>query len=206
MNKTYPDEIAALVDRSNFTGDPNAAGLGDYYQATDRKHFGVEATAGSKFLDLSLKRIEDLLELALQQRNSLDGDDREKFISLGAEPTAFSYGSRYLYVSTPGTVGVKNTDNMEEGELLLVEQTKVGSACSFVAKVTSQETVEYAVVIITKNRDSKEDMVLTVFPGHPIKSRKNANIDALKGQYVAVAEARVLNGGDFWANTRIVSA
>lgn len=190
--------IRSLVNRD---GD-----FGDYYAGTDRKHFQDKNSAGSKFTDPRMKTIESVLALtAVQRENGLNGDDRDFFISQGANPSAFNPNNRYLKVNTPGTVGIKSTKKMRASDMVQVVRTKPGAPCSFVADVKRQETTDYAVVVLTKNKDTGKNMVITTFPGMPTKSNKSDEIDALEGQWVTVAKARELNGGDFHVNTRLVN-
>lgn len=190
--------IRSLVNRE---GD-----FGDYYAGTDKKHFKDKNSAGSKFTDPSMETIESVLALtALQRKEGLNGDDRDFFISQGASPSAFNPNNRYLKVKTPGTVGIKSTKKMKSSDMVQVVRTKPGAPCSFVANVKRQETTDYAVVVLTKNKDTGKQMVITTFPGMPTKSNKSDEIDALEGQWVTVAKARELNGGDFHVNTRLVS-
>ena len=176
----------------------------DYYAATDTKHFGDRSEPGSKFLAEELRSIEDVVALAACQRGDLQGDDRELFIARGAHPDAFKDDNRYLFVETPGTVGVINSADLNDSLLLNVVRTKPGAPCSLVAAVEQQPETDYAVIVIVTDQKTGEDLVITTFPGVVTPSIENETIESLEGGAVTVALARYLLGGDFWANTRLV--
>ncbi len=191
--------IAEVVDRIS---DPDMA---EYYAATDKKHFSDKDAPGSKFLDPKLKTIEDVLVKASLDRGKLSGDDRDGFIALGANPAWLNPNNRYLMVKTPGTVGVKNTKTMKSTDYVRVERTKPGVPCSFVAYVEEQPKTDYGVIVMSHNKETGKEMVVTTFPGMPTKAPKSDEIDSHEGQWVTVAEARKLAGGDFFAQTALVT-
>lgn len=188
--------VTSHVDR----GD----GWDEYYTATDKKHFQDRDAPGSKFTDPSLSKVEDVVALTLQQRGSLEGDDRDKLIARGAKPEAFRDGNRYLMVNTPGTLGVQDSRTMRDDDLVEVTRTKPGTPVNLVKKVTEQGTTNYGVVVVTKDFDSGEPRVITTFPGTVTYSPKNHQMEALEGKTITVAQAREILGDDFYANTRVV--
>ena len=72
-------EITTMIDRKNRP---------EYISSIETKHI-TGSSAGSKFTDPSIKNVNDVMSLAQQQRGSLDGDDRDKLIAQGAEPSSF---------------------------------------------------------------------------------------------------------------------
>jgi hypothetical protein len=174
-----------------------------YYADNDKKHMGDKDQPGSKFLSPKIKKTEDALALAIQQRGSIEGNDKEKFIALGASPDAFQESNRYLYFETPGTMGVQNSSSMDDNETLTVTRTKAGAACSLVANVKTQPKTSYAVAVIATDKNTGKDLLITTFPGMVTKSLRNADIDDLEGQKITVAQARKILGRDVWVNTKI---
>ena len=175
----------------------------DYYAATDVKHFGDRREPGSKFLAEDLRSVEDVVALAVHQRGDLQGDDRDRFIARGADPSAFREGNRYLLVETLGTVGVIHSADLPDATLLSVVRTKPGAPCSLVAAVDEQPMTCYACIIVSTDRDTGEDLVITTFPGMVTQSIDDELIEALEGGALTVASARDILGTDFWANTRV---
>jgi hypothetical protein len=176
----------------------------DYYAATDVKNFGDRTEPGSKFLAEELRTVEDVVALAGRQRGDLQGDDRDEFIARGAHPDAFRDGNRYLMVRTPGTVGVLNSAELPATTLLSVVRTKPGAPCSLVVAVDEQPVTDYAVIVVTTEVSTGEDLVITTFPGVVTKSIENEYLEMLEGGALTVAAARDLLGEDFWINTRVV--
>ena len=176
----------------------------DYYAATDKKHFGDGSEPGSKFLGDDLHTVEDVIELAILQRESLHGDDRDLFIARGSHVDAFQDGNRYLFVKTPGTVGVIHSADLPDATLLSVVRTKPGAPCSLVAAVDEQPMTSYACIIVSTDKDTGEDLVITTFPGIVTQSIDNELIESLEGGALTVASARDIIGTDFWANSRVV--
>lgn len=190
-------QIPHLVDRV----DPQ---WGAYYAATDLKHFGNRNQPGSKFVDPKLKRVEDILILAYNQRGNLQGTDEQKFINLGASPEAFNEGYRYLYVETPGTLGIVHTSTLPDNELVQIIRTKPGAPCSVVATVASQTTVNYGVVILTEDEHTGLPRLITTFPGMVTKTSRVEELEKYENQTVPLSIIRPLYGEDFWVNTRIL--
>lgn len=176
-----------------------------YYAATDAKHFGDKTEPGSKFISESLRSVEDVVALRMVQtgKDHLKGDDREALIAAGSDPNGFSAGKRYLMVKTAGTVGIRNSNTFKPEDKVQVVRTKPGAPCSIVATVKSQPETDYAVVVVGEHKDTKNDFIITTFPGPVTKPTANATIDNLEGRTMTVADARRLMGEDFWINTRV---
>lgn len=170
-----------------------------YYTDNDAKHFGT----GSTFTDPALARTEDVVALAIAQRGTLAGDDRDELIAAGADPDAFADGHRYLKVATPGTVGVIGSRELAGTDLLQVVRDKAGAPCTLVVTVAKQPTTDTGVVIVTTDRSTGADLVLTTFPGPVTRPTASDALDRLEGSSISVAEARTILGRDFHANTRV---
>lgn len=196
MTEIEQQEIQSYVDRN----DPDWK---EYYSATDLKHFGAKNEPGSKFLDPSLQKIEDILALAFKQRGNLEGNDKEKFIEKGASPEAFNENNRYLMVHTKGTLGIKNSSTMKNSDMVEIVRTKPGAPCSVVADVTTQETTDYAVVILSEDSEAGKSRLITTFPGLVTKTIENERIESAEGQKLTIAEIRKIFNGDIFLNTRI---
>lgn len=199
---TLPDLTAVRALASAVVPRTRNPEFAAYYRSTDIKHFGDRTEPGSKFTDPGLNCIEDVVALAVVQRGSLDGDDREEFIARGADPAAFQAGNRYLFVRTPGTIGVIDTAGMDRGTVLSVLRTKPGAPCSLVLDVDQQPDTDYGVIILGDDEGSLP-VVITVFPGLVTPSTKHDDIEAREGGTILLCDARVLLGGDIWVNTRL---
>ena len=176
-----------------------------YYDATDKKHFGDKTQPGSKFLDPSLEKVEHVLMLRMGQLGAanLDGDDREALIARGSDPNGFGKGKRYLMVLTKGTVGIKNSNTLDEDAKVEVVRTKPGAPCSLVMEVNEQPTTDYAVIVMGEHKQTGNDFVITTFPGPVTKPTANESLDAREGQVMAVREVKEILGEDFWINTKM---
>jgi len=192
-------ELSTYHDRTEQAWD-------DYYIATEMKHFLDVDAPGSKFTDPEVNKIDDVLGLALLQRGSLEGDDRDEFKRLGAKDDAFNPNFRYIRVETPGVVGIKDTATMRPDELVRVERTKPGVPCSIVTDVTERPVTDYGVIVLAADQNTGKPRVITTFPGLVTRSSKSEELDALEGQLITVADARCLLGGDVYANARLVNA
>lgn len=171
-----------------------------YYKATDEKHFGDRSLPGSKFSDLSLKTLEDVAALAIEQRGNLDGDDRAVFIKHGASKDSFHPDIRYIYVETPGVVGVIYSSGLPDGIPLHVARTKPGIPCSVIYTTYTKHVTTHAVIIIIKDDATGQDKIITAHPGMPNKP-KTGEFDHLEGEYITLGQARAIVGGDMWLET-----
>ena len=149
---------------------PRDGDLADYYASTDKKHFSDLDSPGSKFTDPDLSRLEDVLELAAGQRGSLDGDDRDALISLGADADAFNDMARYLLVHTPGRLGAQKMDSLPADARIFARRTKAGGKVSLVAEVSQQADTGFATIIIGPDKQGTRDIVWTAHPGLPATS------------------------------------
>lgn len=176
-----------------------------YYAATDAKHFGDKTEPGSKFMDPALRSVEDVAALRMVQtgKNNLKGDDREALIAAGSDPNGFSEGKRYLMVKTSGTVGIQNSAKMRPTDTVQVVRTKPGAPCSLVASVKSQPETDFAVIVVGEHKETKNDFIITTFPGPVTKPTASEAIDNLEGMTMTVADAKKILGEDFWANTKV---
>lgn len=189
-----------------------------YYQATDAKHFpaignaATGSTPGSTFTDPSLRRLNDVVALAYRQRGNLDGDDREELARFGTPEEAFKPGIRYLLVRTPGTVGIRRSDDLPDDALVEVVRSKPGAPCSLVIDVSAQETTTVGTIIIGRQplesfadgrQGEEQDLVFTAHPGLPIPVDFTDRMSQHEGQHVPIAMVREVYGGDVWLNTRL---
>lgn len=176
-----------------------------YYAATDKKHFGDKTEPGSKFLNPSLEKVEDVLKLRMEQSGnaSMEGDDREALIARGSDPTGFGNGKRYLMVLTEGSVGIKNSNGLTDDTKVEVVRTKPGAPCSLVMEVVEQPTTDFAVIVLGEHKQTGKDFVITTFPGPVTKPTANEELDAREGQMMTVGEVKEIMGGDFWINTKM---
>jgi hypothetical protein len=198
---------------------PRRGSWAGYYRATDAKHFPAggddsTATPGSTFTDPSLRRLNDVVALAFRQRGSLEGDDREELARLGTPEEAFKPGIRYLLVHTPGTVGIRRSDDLPDEATVRVVRSKPGAPCSLVVDVTEQETTRVGTIIIgresvdppqSESADAARDLVFTAHPGLPIPVDFTDRMSDLEGQHVPMSVVREVYGGDVWLNTRLLS-
>ena len=185
---------------------PRRGSLGKYYKATDTKHFGTANGPGSTFTDPKMRRLNDVVALAVRQRtDGLNGDDRAELIAHGAPKNAFRDDVRYLAVRTPGTVGVIRSNDMPDSTPVRVERHKPGAPCSFVVDVQDQPHTSIATVIIGSHAlDAGREVVYTAHPGVPTPSSSGDKMSAREGQTVTLKEIRAVYGGDVWLNTRLI--
>ena len=182
--------------------------MGNYYAATDVKHFsgGVDVP-GSKFMASGLNNLDDVVALALMMKKDLAvDDDRQEFIDhFGCSSEDFLDNYRYLRLSTPGTVGAVRSDSLSDDTVIDIVRTKPGSSCSFVVAVDAQPWTDTSVLIVTDHSVTGVPMVITAFPGVPTKPVADERVDELEGSSLTVGEAKKLLGRDsFWVNTKKV--
>lgn len=193
-------EVMKLIDRNDIA-------WGEYYAATERKHFSDPALPGSKFTDDKVKTLEQLLVTVHEQRGSLDGNDVEEFIKQGANPAAFNEDSRYLRVGLPGKLGIVNSKDLSDDMVITVERTKPTAPCNYVAEVNEQITVNFGTVILTKTPLEGKQRFITAFPGEPtpVSRSKSAadKVNSLEGGVFTVKQIREIVGHDVNVNTRL---
>jgi len=179
-----------------------------YYAATERKHFHDPTLPGSKFTHPPIQTLTDLLEMVHTQRGDWDGDDRDVFISLGADPDAFKPGFRYLFVAIPGKLGVISSSTLPENTVLEVIRTKPGAPGNFVHHVTHQPETLYGVIILQDEEDGNTRLI-TAFPGSPTyvpdvqDDTGEHYTEKLIGTTVTVKQIREQLGRDFTVHTKI---
>lgn len=200
VSESYKN-VSKFIDRSD-------EGWGPYYAGTERKHFSDRSLPGSKFTDPYIKTLDDLLVVASRQRGGLEGDDSDKFRFLGVRDEVFKPGYRYLFVATPGKLGIVTTDMLPGDTVVTVERTKPGAPCNFVMSVDKQLTVDYGVIIIS-DEDPEKPRLITAFPGYPTfvpdrSTESAAKADSLEGKSFTVNQVRELMGRDVVVNTRLV--
>lgn len=167
---TISKQIKDLVQRENRP---------QYIESIDVKHFSLESP-GSTFVDLRAKKTEDVLEIAVEQRGDLFGDDREDLIKNGADPQAFlpkESNVRYLKVNISGVQAIKDTSSLQESEILTV-MAKGGAdgklpSLSFVLDSKEKEKTDFATIIIGPDTDEENNFIpntevlWTLHPGVP---------------------------------------
>ena len=189
---------------------PRRGGLNAYYKATDAKHMrqaGASEGPGSVFTDSTLKNLNDVVALAARQRDmSLDGDDREELVTMGASREAFKPGVRYLIVRTTGTVGVKQSAGMPDETPISIVRSKPGASATPVLDVTEKPTTNVATIIIGKHpKDPNREVVFTAHPGMPTPSDGQDRLGHLEGQQTTLGEVRRIYGHEVWLNTRLTT-
>jgi hypothetical protein len=181
---------------------PRRGSMGAYYAATDDKHFGDSGSAGSKFTDPTLTRLNDVVALAYRQRGHLDGDDRDQLAALGTPDAAFKPGIRYLLVRTPGTVGIRHSAGLPDDTPVHVTRMKPGAPCSLVLDVDTETTTDVGTIIIGRPEENGPEVVFTAHPGLPIPTDFEDRMSAHEGTTVALSVLRTAYGNDIWLNTR----
>lgn len=191
----------------------------DYINSIDKKHFAENGMGGSKFTDTRVKKAEDVVSLALAQRGSLQGDDREKLIASGAAPNAFlppESGVRYLQVKVDGTEATKSTADMPDDKVLTVQAkdpSDPNSSLSLVATVKEQPKTQFATVIIGPETDENKEPIKgtntlwTMHPGAPTRGIRSNDLREKGlngGSTITVKELREKFGKDIKANTKVV--
>jgi hypothetical protein len=173
---------------------PRESKYQQYYADTDAKHFHDKNKPGSKFTDPSVKNLNDVVALAASQRGSLEGDDRDALIGLGAEPTAFGADFRYLMVQTSGKLGAQDLSTFPVGTLFRVERTKAGASCSVVADVETQEATDFGVIIMGRTDVAEQDVVITAHPGLPVSRSGEGTFDAYENHSLTADQIREIAG------------
>lgn len=193
-------ETASLVPRDKEGTFGKFNSVGDYYAATDKKHFNGGDGSGSTFTTRGISSLNDLVDETRSQRKSLDGDDREQLIKDGANPAAFLPADqvRYLRVKTAGEnskIGINEVDGDDNEPMFIAEESKSGNI-SFSVERGEFKKEEYGTLIIGKDDDGK-DMVWTAHPGAPAKSSGRGTFNEFKpGQKVSRKQIRETAGTD----------
>lgn len=184
---------------------PRESKYQQYYADTDAKHFHDKNKPGSKFTDPSVNNLNDVVALTAYQRGSLEGDDRESLISMGAEPEAFEEDFRYLMVRTSGKLGAQDISTFPAGTVFRVERTKAGASCSVVADVHEQESSDFGVIIMGRTDVAENDVVITAHPGLPVSRSGEGTFDPYENQHLTAAQIRDIAGMEkININTRLI--
>ena len=175
----------------------------------ETKHFDSEKGVGSLFTET--RDLKELLEKTIEQRGSLQGDDREKFIAMGVKPEALMAFCRYLKVETPGEVGIINIKDLDVNTKVKVVRTKQGAPCSLVVEGQNLPTTDFGTIIIGPNEKgenpedpepSTKEMIWTVHPGLPV--RPTTEDIWPEGSEILVSEVIEKLGNDIFLNVKKV--
>jgi len=149
----------------------------DYMQAVERKHFNNETAIGSIFTEVS--GLSALLSLAIEQRGSLNGNDRAFFEQQGVSPESLRPDCRYLKVETPGRIGIVEVDDprLSPDQTVEVVQAKPKVPATLVVEMPEMPETSIGTIIIGPNakespndpEPSTQEMIYSVHPGLPIK-------------------------------------
>jgi hypothetical protein len=174
-----------------------------YFADTERKHFSA-SSEGSTFTEA--KNLNDVLSRAAEQRKNLEGDDREKLIALGADPSSFAADKRYLMVETKGTVGTILASELPDTTQVSVVQKSEKAKPVCVATVKSQKETDHATIVLADNptlpgTENHPTLLITAFPGVSGPSGSNDDLLPYVGKSMSIAEARKIYGRDFSINT-----
>jgi hypothetical protein len=167
-----------------------------YFAGLTRQHFGASPTA-SNFTHFATPQ--DALASCALSRGSLDGDDRDKLISLGADPSAFADPSvcRYLFFPARGHLGIVSMDNLPADATLELVQEKPGTPLSLVLTGTringtefraTRPEVNFATAIV-----GTDDKLWTIHPGLPSPSSNEPSFEDagfIAGQVITIAALR----------------
>ena len=211
----YPiEQVMALVDRKG----PHA----EMYRNLQTQHFSKNAV-GSRFT--KAESPESVLLTAALQRGNLGGDDRHYMQHLNPElpDETFRDDCRYLLVKTPGVLGIRNTETLEDDTIELnVVYTKTGCPPSIAFPPNSEYAqpteVDTATVIIGPDPENPtQEIVWTMHPGHPTpapepNSEREAALFALIPENpqigdcatvtVGWAKENLFDGENFWVQTQ----
>lgn len=140
-----------------------------YYQQTERKHFPAEegSGTGSEFRDPRALNLMDLLELAQEQRGSLEGDDHQVLGDPGRS------GVYYLAVEVSGVTGALPARDLPAGCGLLVLRSKDGVPPDYLVFGMPRPRADIATLVMADERDVSGELtgkrvLLTCHPGLPM--------------------------------------
>jgi hypothetical protein len=180
----------------------------DYFEAINAKHFVPETGVGSLFTEC--KNLEELLILAQQQRGSLAGDDRDKFLQLGVPNNALLPECRYLLIETAGEIGIVsiNDPRLKPETEVSVERRKPNAPCSLIVSLNEFPRTTLGTIVIGPNEKfdhnspepSTKEMVRTAHPGLPIRP---ATTDIwAENSKITIADVRAKLGENAFLNVR----
>ncbi|MBU0706175.1 methyltransferase [Patescibacteria group bacterium] len=142
------------------------------YETLDQQHFGKKSY-GSRFYenpDTGAKNLRELLQRAYEQRGTLEGDDKDFFISQGVSKEALLSSHRYLKVAAEGKLGIASVSSLPPETKVRVVEIKPGEELSLVVGVESDDDlpeVEYGTIIIGPDEEGKPERIKTAHPGAP---------------------------------------
>ncbi len=179
-----------------------------YLQSVDAKHFVPETAAGSLFTEV--KSTANLLKLAMEQRGSLEGDDRAKLIEMGVLESSLMPQCRYLAVETPGEIGIVKAAELSPDTGVHVTRFKPGVPCTLVVDMPELPTTNIGTIIIGPNEKEEEtdpepstkEMVWTVHPGLPIRPASEDIWE--EGSEIKVADVIQRLGEEVYLNAKKV--
>lgn len=207
MNTINEANAANLERRKN--GQPlqhphlMPAKFDSYFADTEKKHFNSDS-AGSTFS--KAKNLNEVLTLASRQRGNLEGDDREKLIARGADPSSFDSAKRYLMVATNGKLGTVMASQLDDSTMVRVVQKSEKTKPVCVVETTSKRDVDFATVVLVDNptmpgTENHASLLITAFPGASGPSGSSNDLLPHVGKNITVAEAKQIFGRDFTINT-----
>jgi hypothetical protein len=174
-----------------------------YFADTERKHF-VTDSAGSTFTEA--KNLNEVLALASRQRKNLEGDDRQKLIERGADPSSFDSSKRYLMVETKGKLGTVMASELDDSTMVSVVQKSEKTKPVCVVETSSKKDTSFATVVLVDNptlpgTEHHPSLLITAFPGASGPSGSNNDLLPHVGKKISVGEAKKIFGRDFSINT-----
>jgi hypothetical protein len=174
-----------------------------YFADTERKHFNADS-AGSTFTEA--KNLNEVLALASRQRKNLEGDDRQKLIERGADPSSFDSSKRYLMVQTKGKLGTVMASELDDSTMVSVVQKSEKTKPVCVVETNSKKDTDFATVVLVDNptmpgTENHASLLITAFPGTSGPSGSNNDLLPHVGKKISVGEAKKIFGRDFSINT-----
>lgn len=168
-------------------GDKPAISYEEYYKNTEKKHFAeinketgeidysFLRQPGSQFDPEQATNLKELLENTEKTRGSIEGDDREELIKLGADPKSFAPGYRYVRSPIGGYLGVSNSIGLDDSEEISIHEKVPGSnIISLVHERPEKPRTDFSVLIFKDrslmspdNPGEREDALVTAHPGLP---------------------------------------
>jgi len=178
-----------------------------YFADTERKHFSADS-AGSTFTEA--KNLNEVLSLAAKQRKSLEGDDRDKLIARGADPSSFHADKRYLMVETKGKLGTVLASELNDNQQVTIVQKSEKAKPLCVVEVDKQKETDFATVVLLDNpslpgTEKHPSLLITAFPGTSGPSGSNNDLLPHVGKTMTLREACKFYKGDFTLNTVVKS-
>lgn len=175
----------------------------DYFADTEKKHFDPNS-AGSTFT--SAKNLKEILKQAHIQRGDLEGDDREKLISRGADPTSFQSGKRYLMMETQGNLGTVHSNELSDDDILTVVQKSEKSKPVCVVERKSKAPTDFATIVLVDNptlpgTEGTKTLLITAYPGASGPSSSNNDLLPYVGKKITTAQGKEIYGREFTVNT-----